>query len=100
MRARGQLRETRPTSLAIVAIVIVVHWLQPPVNGDSRFGSSGYGLWAYASSRACAARMPRSHAVGETPPVDPRGAVPPPATFAPAICAWIAVYAGLRRRVV
>ena len=43
--------------------------------------------------------MPAIQATGETPPVEPRGAVPPPATTAPLISLWIAVYAGLRSRV-
>ena len=86
--------------MSIVAIVIVVQLLQPPFNGVSRFGSSGYGLCAYASSRAWAARIPPIHATGETPPVEPRGAVPPPATCAPGIAAWIAAYAGFSSRVV
>ena len=96
----GSCALTSATSLLIVAIVIVVQFVQPPWNGVSRFGSSGYGLCAYDVEP----RVRRTHAGqprhGETPPVEPRGAVPPPATCAPAIARWIAGYAGLSRRVV
>ena len=34
---------------------------------------------------------------GETPPVEPRGAVTPPPTLAPGVAAWIAAKAGLSR---
>src|SRR3954464_15965405 len=82
-----------------VAIVIVVQYWQPPVNGVS-LRPAGYGWWAYASSFACAACMPRIHATGETPPLPARGAVTPPATFADRLALWSAVYAGFSSRVV
>jgi len=44
--------------------------------------------------------MAAIQAIGETPPLEPRGAVPPPATCAPRIALWIATYAGFRSFVV
>ena len=73
--------------------MIVVQRLQPPLDGVSP-GASGYGLCAYASSFACAACIPAIHASGETPPVDARGAVTPPATCDCGLTRWIAAYAG------
>ena len=43
--------------------------------------------------------IPRMNATGDSPPVPPRGAVTPPATFDDGDAAWIAAYAGLSRRV-
>ena len=80
---------TSRSSRSIVAIVIVSQWSQPPVDGVSK-RRSGYGLCAYASSRACAAPMPRMKSTGETPRYAPRGAVTPPATFAPGVARWMA----------
>src|SRR4029450_10864740 len=42
------------------------------------FGRTGYGFCAYASSRACAARIPRIHAIGERPLGVGRGEGAPP----------------------
>jgi hypothetical protein len=94
VRVPNALR-TCTSSRGSVAIVIVVQWSQPPLVGVSP-RRSGYGLCAYASSRACAFAMPSIQSTGETPPVAPRGAVTPPATWDPGLTAWIAAYAGFR----
>src|SRR5215213_7238937 len=49
----------------------------------------------FRSWRAPAARIPAIQRTGETPPVEPRGAVTPPPTSAFRRTAWIAAYAGL-----
>ena len=81
---------TSLTSFGSVAIVSVRQLSQPPLHGVSVCGRSGYGLWAYASSRAPAAAMPWIQSMGDMPPVFPRGAVTPPATCACGFTAWIA----------
>src|SRR5437660_12909967 len=98
MRVFGpNARVTSAIRRGSVAIVIVEQCAQPPLVGDSH-GSSGYGLCAYASSRACAFAIPVIHATGETPPAEARGAVTPPPTSAPGWTRWMAAYAGFRRR--
>src|SRR4051812_41370150 len=92
-------RSTESSRRGSVAIVIVVQWPQPPEVGVSR-GASGYGLCAYASSRACAFFIPAIQSTGDTPPLEPRGAVTPPATFDPGLARWIAANAGLSSRAV
>ena len=99
MRVRGpNALRVSSRSRSRVASEIVVHRSQPPVDGVSD-GESGWGWWAYASSRAPARPMARMNSTGETPPRLPRGAVDPPAIAAFGITALIASAAGLRRRV-
>jgi hypothetical protein len=75
--------------------VIVSQCAQPPDVGVSK-RLSGYGLCAYASSRAPAWSIPRMKSTGEIPPNPARGAVTPPPTLAPGVALWIAAYAGFR----
>src|SRR5215210_2335969 len=95
MRLPPKALPTSRRSRSIVAIVIVSQCPHAPVVGVSK-RRRGYGLCAYASRRAPAASMPRMKCTGERPPVEPRGAVTPPPTFAPLVALWIAAYAGLR----
>src|ERR687884_690467 len=92
-------RLTSAISFGSVAIVTSLHRQQPPLEGVSA-GRTGYGFCAYASSSACAARMPRIHAIGETPLGVLRGDVTPPATRLRGFADFSARYAGLSSRVV
>src|SRR5919201_5586703 len=99
MRVREpKLRFTSATSFGSVAIVTSVQRQQPPLVGVSP-ARTGYGFCAYASRSACAARMPRIHAIGETPLGVLRGDVTPPATRLRGFADFSARYAGFRRRV-
>src|SRR5262245_23279667 len=99
MRVRApKSRFTSAISLGSVAIVTSVQRQQPPLEGVSR-GRTGYGFCAYASSSACAFRMPRIHVIGETPLGVLRGEVTPPATRLRGFADLSARYAGFRRRV-
>ena len=64
------------------------------MNGVSAW-LSGYGLCAYASSRACAAAMPSIQATGETPPVDRARRGDAAGDERVGLTVWIAAYAGL-----
>src|SRR5919106_104925 len=86
-------------SFGSVAIVISVQRQQPPLDGVSP-GRTGYGFCAYASRNACAARMPRIHAIGDTPVGVLRGDVTPPATRLRRLASFSARYAGLSSLVV
>src|SRR3954468_18569205 len=99
MRVRApKSRFTSAMSFGSVAIVISVQRQQPPLVGVSPW-RTGYGFCAYASRSACAARMPRIHAIGETPLGVLRGDVTPPATTFRELADLSARYAGLSRRV-
>src|SRR5262249_22072851 len=99
MRVRDpKFRFTSEMSLGSVAIVTSVQRQQPPLVGVSP-GRTGYGFCAYALSSACAARMPRIHAIGETPLGVFRREVTPPATMLRGFASFSARYAGLSSRV-
>src|SRR5262249_37297502 len=89
---------TSEISFGSVAIVPSVQRQQPPLDGVSR-GRTGYGFCAYASNSACALRMPRIHAIGETPLGVFRGDVTPPATRLRGFADLSPRYAGFSRRV-
>src|SRR5205085_11367314 len=88
-------RWTSVRSLGSVAIVSVRQLSQPPLHGVSVCGGSGYGLWAYASSRAPAAAMAWIQSMGDMPPVFQRGVVSPPANCACGFTVLIVEWVGL-----
>ena len=76
------------------AIVQSTHDAQLVANGVS-LGESGYGFWAYASSRACAALMPAAKTDGAIPLGGCLGDVTPPATRLRLLARCSPAYAGL-----
>ncbi len=79
-------------SFAIVSELHDAHGVRDGVSP----GSTAYGLCAYASSRAWAARIPCMNASGAIPLGGWRGEVTPPATRLAPLAACRDAYAGLR----